>query len=1315
MSSVLDGIASTLSYYTGYDFTGSAASSSSSSPQQQQPAIACTFPTLSHHGSAGTADYSGLAADPSTLSEDDDNITALYSSAPNDDEYFNLGGSSFPLLPHAPHMVDAFEGEGSDDDADDGRSISSASSSTSEQKQSLVSAARSSHHFSSVLNNPLASYDDFEEEDMLPFAPAYIPALTDAAIDAAQVRRHIAAIGNVDAYRDNHPDALHSIPAVSGHSSQEPLGSPTASHSPSLLTPFASSTLPRAFTFSRRRSSNSSSAAGTPSRSRPRRAVSLVSLQAAAAKARAEEEQIVARELADCLSTVPAPFFSASYELQQQPFFLELLTTISLPASASASQKQHTAASLALQSALSAHLDQVELSLFRAINARSHQFFSVMSRVEALKLEIAECVDSIQSVQVALQYVDEHLISGGLQVVEQHVRRSNVSTLCAKLELMQMCSRTQATVQLLLSTGDYGSSLMLIQQTRAVLSSELSGVTSMRNVERKLMEQVRLIEKLMESEMMSIVMQAEDADEGRREEKDGRERRRGEVQHIRRELTEDERERLSPILENLVKLGALPAAIADYRRELAACIKQRLTDLVYAHIDAVVNDELEDTGLQQQTAAPSPGSAVTASASAASPTSSSSSSPSSSSAASPTAASAAASSTSISHAHAPVSAAVSHTSAASEAAASLSDAAAPSQSPSAESAAHAPLPPPPPPSSSPLPSAPSTDSRSSSPTPGTAAYSTAPSAAPLALPISTAAPSLALAPTASTPAAATSSTITLRLQSLSHRQFMDFLSPLFSALMDPIYRAASVKTLLAAVLAALDRELDVTASVTPAASAAANTRQLASLSQRKTEYAASLPLLSELLVSSSELLHLRIAKLLSRRQALHAALPLPSFRELLETVLSFLQQSEALCGRQFYGLRGALLGQAKAFVAVFHAASIREMAETLDKEKWQRIDVDYQYQEIIDSGFVRQHRPAGEAEEESKMPGKGGSGQGSEEERKEARNGTHTAAKTERKVLFVPIPRSSSASGSSSLSAGASTGGSGSNFLKFPVVKSVLTLLTLISQYVELSSQLPALTLDTLNRLLELLTLFNSRTCGLVLGAGAMHMAGLRSITATHLALSSQAIALVSSQMDGLQRLFASRLSVKQHVFLLAFDRVKHDFDEHALQVREKLIGIMRDLIESMMRKLQQQLSLNDRERREAAGEQEEEEEDDVVSPAVRLLMKQTCSLHRALTDLLSVRERNIIFQQIGASLVAGFVQVSRRVEAETAAAAGGKGAERARVMLQGNGLHIMMRMRTLTGVDDNVMLQLREFVEQLKVEQQQQQQHAHCSRMSLL
>lgn len=60
-------------------------------------------------------------------------------------------------------------------------------------------------------------------------------------------------------------------------------------------------------------------------------------------------------------------------------------------------------------------------------------------------------------------------------------------------------------------------------------------------------------------------------------------------------------------------------------------------------------------------------------------------------------------------------------------------------------------------------------------------------------------------------------------------------------------------------------------------------------------------------------------------------------------------------------------------------------------------------------------------------------------------------------------------------------------------------ILGLLLEYLKLVVNLPMLNTDTMGRVIEFLKAFNSRTCQVVLGAGAMRSAGLKNITAKHL------------------------------------------------------------------------------------------------------------------------------------------------------------------------------------------------------------------------
>lgn len=66
-------------------------------------------------------------------------------------------------------------------------------------------------------------------------------------------------------------------------------------------------------------------------------------------------------------------------------------------------------------------------------------------------------------------------------------------------------------------------------------------------------------------------------------------------------------------------------------------------------------------------------------------------------------------------------------------------------------------------------------------------------------------------------------------------------------------------------------------------------------------------------------------------------------------------------------------------------------------------------------------------------------------------------------------------------------------------VSATSAVLGLLLEYLKLVVNLPMLNTDTMSRVIEFLKAFNSRTCQVVLGAGAMRSAGLKNITAKHL------------------------------------------------------------------------------------------------------------------------------------------------------------------------------------------------------------------------
>lgn len=125
------------------------------------------------------------------------------------------------------------------------------------------------------------------------------------------------------------------------------------------------------------------------------------------------------------------------------------------------------------------------------------------------------------------------------------------------------------------------------------------------------------------------------------------------------------------------------------------------------------------------------------------------------------------------------------------------------------------------------------------------------------------------------------------------------------------------------------------------------------------------------------------------------------------------------------------------------------------------------------------------------------------------------------------------------------------------VVSATAEVLILLLDYLKVVVNLSTLTPDTMSRVIEFLKAFNSRTCQVVLGAGAMRSAGLKNITAKHLgvyhtspshvyiltifltALASQSLSIVFELIPYVREAFRRHLGQKHSVLLVEFDKLK--------------------------------------------------------------------------------------------------------------------------------------------------------------------------------
>src|SRR6267142_5016324 len=163
----------------------------------------------------------------------------------------------------------------------------------------------------------------------------------------------------------------------------------------------------------------------------------------------------------------------------------------------------------------------------------------------------------------------------------------------------------------------------------------------------------------------------------------------------------------------------------------------------------------------------------------------------------------------------------------------------------------------------------------------------------------------------------------------------------------------------------------------------------------------------------------------------------------------------------------------------------------------------------------------------------------------------------------------------------------------------------LLGDYLKVIINFSLLTTDTMSRIIEFLKAFNSRTCQVVLGAGAMRSAGLKNITAKHLALASQSLSIVIALIPYIRETFRRHLSPKQAVMLVEFDKLKRDNQENKNEIHAKLIAIMGNRLAAHIK------SLN-------AIRWDVPPANPGVNDYMELLVKETVTLHKVLSRYLS-------------------------------------------------------------------------------------------------
>lgn len=261
--------------------------------------------------------------------------------------------------------------------------------------------------------------------------------------------------------------------------------------------------------------------------------------------------------------------------------------------------------------------------------------------------------------------------------------------------------------------------------------------------------------------------------------------------------------------------------------------------------------------------------------------------------------------------------------------------------------------------------------------------------------------------------------------------------------------------------------------------------------------------LTDLIQSVCNYCHERCANLVSNQSLENSTATLQQIEELNCIVEEFSQGCFDICGIHSVPLKSALKAQGTKFAQKFHSERKSKLSLLLDSERWKQADVPAEFQKIIDN----------------------------------ISKDNFLWTKTEDGLSVLPSPVLIV------------------DGQPYALVGAALILVQIVSEYCRCAAQLPVISIQLSRNVIDLLRTFNSRCCQLVLGAGALHVAGLKTITSGNLALVSRALQLVLWLLPHVKIHFQNL--EENGGTLIGYETVEKDFISHIKEIENKVLSIV--------------------------------------------------------------------------------------------------------------------------------------------------------------
>eukprot|EP01039_Chlorochromonas_danica_P009435 gene9435-10424_t len=343
-----------------------------------------------------------------------------------------------------------------------------------------------------------------------------------------------------------------------------------------------------------------------------------------------------------------------------------------------------------------------------------------------------------------------------------------------------------------------------------------------------------------------------------------------------------------------------------------------------------------------------------------------------------------------------------------------------------------------------------------------------------------------------------------------------------------------------------------------------------------------------------------VAQLLSIRKENNARLPYATMKQLWENSLAFVAKLESFNHQTTaFALRQCLLIQCRIFIEAYHDNYKTQLVNTLDNERWLQCDVSPDRQKEIDrlvsgkafltfiqgSGSGIQHVARSESHS-SQLSGQVGT---------DIAASISPGAEKKKEARPVVVEKK-----------------------EYRITWSVLLLVDILFVYLDIVYHFPPILAEVINKMVELVRLFNTRTKQLVLGAQAIQSAArLKSITAKHLGITAQSLSFCIVLLPHMRAALLAQIPSKQQILLTELDRLSQELFDHHHAIINKFVAIVSDMIEVSAIKLKSM----DWDRVSGHGQ--------ACCEYFEEMQKNILTLHKVLNGILPAEEMQDIFLRI--------------------------------------------------------------------------------------